>query len=157
MNPAFLSLHEGLYVNPTHFHPLSIQEFWYNRRHANVAQSVEQTLRKRPVGGSIPFVGFYFLSAILLIMKSSHANSKDSRTNQKNGIRSLYISETIYLKAITKIQAETGREIYLPVAYRNQPPKEESKRTRLFHKAKSAYQAAVFVQPGNTINCVQNL
>ena len=125
--------------------------------YANVAQSVEQTLRKRPVGGSIPFVGFYFLSAILLIMKSSHANSKDSRTNQKNGIRSLYISETIYLKAITKIQAETGREIYLPVAYRNQPPKEESKRTRLFHKAKSAYQAAVFVQPGNTINCVQNL
>ena len=61
MNPAFLSLHEGLYVNPTHFHPLSIQEFWYNRRHANVAQSVEQTLRKRPVGGSIPFVGSCYL------------------------------------------------------------------------------------------------
>ena len=31
--------------------------FWYNVRHANVAQSVEQTLRKRPVVGSIPSVG----------------------------------------------------------------------------------------------------
>ena len=30
--------------------------------YANVAQSVEQTLRKRPVGGSIPFVGFFFNS-----------------------------------------------------------------------------------------------
>ena len=37
----------------------TIKDFWYNRPHANVAQSVEQTLRKRPVGGSIPFVGFF--------------------------------------------------------------------------------------------------
>ena len=37
---------------------LLFSQLWYNPNpHANVAQSVEQTLRKRPVGGSIPFVG----------------------------------------------------------------------------------------------------
>ena len=56
-----------------------LKRFGIIATYANVAQSVEQTLRKRPVGGSIPFVGFLYsdlqpslYSAIVIISNQTH-------------------------------------------------------------------------------------